>query len=102
MAASAPEVLLSTASYFPDTYEAFRKAAECGYDGVEVMVNHDRRSQTVNAVRDLSELYGVPVLSVHVPCLIVTQHVWGWNPAAKLRRTVEMAEAVEAPTVVVH
>ena len=97
-----PAIVLSTGSYFPNTELAFRMAAELGYDGVEVMVNHDRRSQTVESVRDLSTTYEVPVRAVHVPCLVVSQHVWGWNPEVKLRRSVEMAEAVGAGVVVVH
>lgn len=97
-----PAICLSTGSYFPNTELAFRMAAELGYDGVEVMVNHDRRSQTVESVRELAQQYSMPIRSVHVPCLMVTQHVWGWNPEAKLRRSVEMADAVGAEVVVVH
>jgi sugar phosphate isomerase/epimerase len=97
-----PEILLSTASFFPDTETAFRKAADCGYDGVEVMVNHDKHSQTVDAVRALSDGYGMRIRAVHVPCLVVSQHVWGWSPEVKLRRSVEMAAAVGAEIVVVH
>ena len=95
-------IVLSTASFWPDTELAFRMAAEHGYDGVEVMVNHDRRSQSPESVRALMDEFGMPVRSVHVPCLVVTQHVWGFSPAAKLRRSVEMAKAVGAEVVVVH
>lgn len=98
----APEVVLSTASFFPDTEHGFRMAAECGYDGVEVMVNHDRRSQSVESVLELAARYEVVIRSVHVPCLVVSQHVWGWNPEIKLRRSVEMANEVGADIVVVH
>lgn len=97
-----PRIVLSTGSFFPNTELGFRMAAELGYDGVEVMVTHDRRSQTLESVRKLVEEYGVPVLAVHVPCLVVTQHVWGWNPEAKLRRAAELATALDAPTVVTH
>jgi sugar phosphate isomerase/epimerase len=97
-----PQIVLSTGSFFPNTDLGFRMAAELGYDGVEVMVTHDRRSQTVASVEQLVTTYGVPVTSVHVPCLVVTQHVWGWNPEAKLRRATEMAIALGAATVVTH
>lgn len=97
-----PRIVLSTGSFFPNTQLGFRMAAELGYDGVEVMVTHDRRSQTLESVRQLVEEYSVPVLAVHVPCLVVTQHVWGWNPEAKLRRAAELAAALGAPTVVTH
>lgn len=97
-----PEIVLSTGSYFPNTELGFRMAAECGYDGVEVMVNHDRRSQSPEAVSALADTYGVAVRSVHVPCLMGTQHVWGWNPEVKLRRSVDLARAVGGDVVVVH
>jgi len=97
-----PRIVLSTGSFFPNTELGFRMAAELGYDGVEVMVTHDRRSQTLESVRQLVEEYSVPVLAVHVPCLVVTQHVWGWNPEAKLRRAAELAAGLDAPTVVTH
>ncbi|MBV8961059.1 MAG: sugar phosphate isomerase/epimerase [Actinobacteria bacterium] len=97
-----PSINLSTSSVFPHTELGFRLAAEHGFDGVEVMVNHDRHSQTVEAVQALSAQYGVPIRSVHVPCLVVSQHVWGFNPELKLRRSVEMATAVGADVVVVH
>jgi sugar phosphate isomerase/epimerase len=94
--------VLSTASFFPDTRTAFRMAADCGYDGVEVMVNYDRNSQSVGSVQGLARQYGVPVTAVHVPCLVVSQHVWGFSPEVKLRRSVDMATAVGADVVVVH
>lgn len=97
-----PQIVLSTGSFFPNTELGFRMAAELGYDGVEVMVTHDRRSQTVPNVEHLVTTYGVPVTAVHVPCLVVSQHVWGWNPEAKLRRAAEMAAALDAATVVTH
>ena len=97
-----PQIVLSTGSFFPNTELGFRMAAELGYDGVEVMVTHDRRSQTLEAVQQLVDAYDMPVTAVHVPCLVVTQHVWGWNPEAKLRRAVELATALLAPTVVTH
>lgn len=97
-----PSISLSTSSFFPNTELGFRMAAEHGYDGVEVMVNHDRNSQSVETVQALSATYGVAIRSVHVPCLVISQHVWGFNPEIKLRRSVEMAVAVGADIVVVH
>jgi len=98
----APRIVFSTSSVFPNTELGFRLAAEFGYDGVELMVNHERRSQNVESVLDLVQAHQVPVTAVHVPCLVITQPVWGWDPETKLRKSVEMARAVEASTVVVH
>src|SRR2546423_12933630 len=98
----ATPVVLSTACFPGRTEYGFRMAAEHGYDGVELVVTHDRRSQTAAAVQHLIAEYGMPVRSVHVPCFLLTQHVWGWAPIAKLRRALEMAAIVGAGTVVTH
>ena len=96
-------VLLSTSSVFPEpTAAAFELAATLGYDGLEIMVWTDAVSQDAGALRGLSEHYGVPVLSVHAPCLLVTQRVWSPDPWERLRRSAELAETLGAPTVVVH
>jgi sugar phosphate isomerase/epimerase len=96
-------IVLSTSSTYPEsTASAFEIAARLGYDGVELMVFTDLVSQDVDAVRRLSDHYGVPVLSVHSPCLLITQRVWGNEPWAKLVRSKEAAEKLGATTVVVH
>ena len=96
-------VLLSTSSVFPErTAAAFQLAATLGYDGVEVMVWTDAVSQDAGALAGLAKHYGVPVLSVHAPCLLVTQRVWSADPWERLRRSGEMAEGLGAPTVVAH
>jgi sugar phosphate isomerase/epimerase len=98
-----PPVLLSTSSVFPEpTAAAFEVAAKLGYDGVEVMVWTDKVSQDADALRALSAHYGIPVGAVHAPCLLVTQRVWSPDPAVRLRRAAELADALDAPTVVVH
>lgn len=94
---------LSTASVYPLRAEAaFDYAARLGYDGVELMVWGEPVSQDIGAVRQLSRKYGVPVLSVHAPCLLISQRVWGSNPIAKLERSVRAAAQLDAQTVVVH
>ncbi|KXO96891.1 fructoselysine 3-epimerase (plasmid) [Tsukamurella tyrosinosolvens] len=94
---------LSTASVYPEKLEdAFRYAAETGYDGVELMVWHEGASQDIANVAGLSMRYDVPVLSVHAPCLLISQRVWGPDPMAKLGRAVTAAEDLGADTVVVH
>lgn len=94
---------LSTASVYPQNTEAaFAYAAEIGYDGVELMVWSDPVSQDVAHVAHLSQKYQVPVLSIHAPCLLISQRVWGRDPSAKLVRSVQAAEDLGADTVVVH
>jgi sugar phosphate isomerase/epimerase len=94
---------LSTASVWPRPVEVgFRLAAELGYDGVEVMVWTDRDSQNVARLRGYAGRYGVPVLAVHAPCLLITQRVWSPDPETRLRRAVRTATELGAGTVVVH
>jgi sugar phosphate isomerase/epimerase len=81
---------------------AFEYAARLGYDGVELMIWGEPVSQDIGAVRKLSRRYHVPVLSVHAPCLLISQRVWGSNPIVKLERSVRAAEQLGAQTVVVH
>jgi sugar phosphate isomerase/epimerase len=94
---------LSTSSVFPETTAAgFELAAKLGFDGVEVMVGTDSTSQDPDALIGLSQHYQVPVLSIHAPCLLVTQRVWGTDSWGKLVRAQEVAERLGAATVVVH
>ncbi len=97
------KVGLSTASVYPMKAEAaFEFAANLGYDGVELMVWGESVSQDIDAVAKLSRRYRMPVLSVHAPCLLISQRVWGANPISKLDRSVRAAEKLGAQTVVVH
>jgi sugar phosphate isomerase/epimerase len=94
---------LSTASVYPEsTQVAFEIAASLGYDGIEVMVWTDPVSQDVDALRRLSEYHSMPVLSVHAPCLLLTQRVWSPDPWERLTRSQHAAEALGAQIVVVH
>ncbi len=103
MAGSSIAIGLSTASVYPEKVEAaFRYAAEAGYDGVELMVWAESATQDVGQIAGMSMRYDMPVLSVHAPCLLISQRVWGSDPTAKLARAVNAAEDLDASTVVVH
>lgn len=96
-------ISLSTSSVYPESTTAgFEAAARLGYDGVEVMVGIDDTSADIDAIIGLSERNRIPVVSVHSPCLLITQRVWGTEHWGKLRRSAQMAEAVGAGVVVVH
>ncbi len=101
---SAPaKIALSTVSVYPESAAAaFEIASRLGYDGVEVMVMTDAVSQDPDELRRLSDLYGVPILAIHAPCLLITQRVWGSDPWGKLVRARQAAELFDAQTVVVH
>lgn len=99
----AARVALSTSSVYPESCaDAFEIAARLGYDGVEVMVWTDPVSQDPAALAQLSAHYGIPVLSIHAPTLLVTQRVWGREPWAKLERSLQMAVALGSGAVVAH
>lgn len=99
-----PRVALSSSSVYPLGLEAtFQLAAELGYDGIELMVLSDPATWDLDGVRALSREYDVPVLSLHAPCLLVTQRVWGTlDPWTKLDRSIDLAFELETDVVVVH
>lgn len=88
--------------YPGSTASGFEAASRLGYDGVEVMVGIDDVSADITAVKALSQFHEIPIVSVHSPCLLVTQRVWGTDPWGKLHRSAEMAHEVGASVVVVH
>lgn len=94
---------LSTSSLYPDNAAtAFATALRLGYDAVEVMVWTDPVTREAGALRALSELHGIPIVSVHAPTLLLTQRVWGTDPWEKIDRSIDLALEVGAPTVVLH
>ncbi len=100
---AAIKVALSTSSVYPESVaSAFEVAGLLGYDGVELMVGIDPLAADVDAVERLRDYHQVPVVSVHSPCLLVTQRVWGTDPWAKLERATEAAKQLGANLVVVH
>lgn len=88
--------------YPESTTAGFEAASRLGYDGVEVMVGIDDTSADIEAIERLSRRYRMPVVSVHSPCLLITQRVWGTEHWGKLRKSATMAHAVGAGVVVVH
>ncbi|MDN5795440.1 MAG: sugar phosphate isomerase/epimerase [Intrasporangium sp.] len=94
---------LSTASVYPDNAAtAFATAARLGYTAMEVMVWTDPVTQEPGALRALSELHGIPIVSVHAPTLLLTQRIWGADPWGKVDRSMELALEVGADVVVLH
>ena len=97
------KVGLSTSSVYPETTSsAFELARRLGYDGVELMVGIDPVAADIDAVLKLRDYHQVPVLSVHSPCLLITQRVWGTDPWAKLERSADAARRLGSDVVVVH
>ena len=96
-------VALSTASVYPENCAAaFQHAARLGYDAVEIMVWTDPVTQEAGALRALSELHGIPIVSIHAPTLLISQRIFGVEPWGKVDRSLELAAEVGAETVVLH
>ncbi|OYX55165.1 MAG: hypothetical protein B7Y93_05115 [Micrococcales bacterium 32-70-13] len=94
---------MGTTSVLPRRlHDAFRLAAEAGFDGVEVMVTSDPDTYDPRVIGALSERFGMPVLSIHAPVLFFSTFVFGRNPRVKLERSLALARDVGAATVVVH
>ncbi len=94
---------MGTTSVLPRRlHDAFRLAADAGFDGVEIMVTSDRDTHDARVIRALSERFGMPVLSIHAPVLFFSTFVFGRNPRVKLERSLALARDVGASTVVVH
>ena len=96
------KVALSTSSVYPLTPDhAFALAADLGYDGVEVMVTGNSLSRDGDQLHALTQRFGVPVMAIHAPTLLLTQQVWGgaWN---KIQRSALLAQELGCDTVVVH
>ncbi|WP_425546182.1 sugar phosphate isomerase/epimerase family protein [Agromyces tropicus] len=94
---------MSTTCVYPlEPEHAFRIAKEAGFDGVEIMVTNEATTQDPVALNEMAERYGLPILSIHAPVLLLTHFVWGRDPRVKLAKTAELAKAVGAGSVVVH
>jgi sugar phosphate isomerase/epimerase len=94
---------VSTSSFSPlKLGDSFRLAQDAGADGVEVMVTNDPKTYDPRVLDFLARRFDMPILSIHAPVLLLTQGVFGYDPAEKLARTAELALMMGASTVVVH
>ncbi len=93
---------LSSSSVYPmGVAETFSIAEDLGYDGVEVMVTHRAETQQASVLNEHTWRFGMPVLAIHAPTLLLTQQVWGsaWE---KLERSAALAQEVGCDVVVAH
>ena len=94
---------LSTGSLY--TYgldRVFGLAKEAGFDGVEVLVDGRWDTRQADYLKHLMDRYRVPVVSLHSPFHLIQIPGWEQDPGWRLKRTVELAEALDARVVVVH
>lgn len=96
-------LLASTGPMFAQPLDwALAVLAEAGYDGAELMVTQDVGTQDPEQVAAAADREGVPISAVHGPFLLVTRRVFGTEPVAKARRSLELAGAVGADVMIVH
>jgi sugar phosphate isomerase/epimerase len=98
-----PKLIFSTAPFFRrPVREAFRHAAEAGFESVEVMVTADPYTQEPHLLAPMAKEFGLRVEAIHAPFLLITRRVWGTEPTGKIYRAVHLAEEVGAALVVIH
>jgi sugar phosphate isomerase/epimerase len=98
-----PNLICSTAAFFGrPLQETFGHIAEAGFGGIEVMVTREPATQQADLLRELSEGYGLPIMAIHAPFLLMTRRVWGTDPVGKIDRAVELAQETGTSLVVVH
>ena len=94
---------LSTGSLY--TYgldRVFGLTKEAGFDGIEVLVDGRWDTRQADYLMQLVERYQLPVVSLHSPFHLIRVPGWEQDPLWRLKRTVELAEALGARVVVAH
>ncbi|RME48031.1 MAG: sugar phosphate isomerase/epimerase [Chloroflexi bacterium] len=95
-------IALSTGSLY--TYgldRVFALAADAGFDGLELMVDHRWDTRHVGYLRRLMDRHGVPILAVHSP-FVLSVPGWPRDEPGRIRQSIQLAESVGARVVVAH
>jgi len=79
----------------------FALARQVGFDGIEVIVDSRWDTRQAEYLRRVSANHGLPVASLHAPFVPDIQG-WEQDPLLTLRRTVELAGALDVGIVVAH
>lgn len=95
-------IALSTGSlYSYGTARIFELAAEVGYDGIEILIDHRWDTRQPDYLRRLSADFDLPIVAVHSP-FVADVREWPDDQLGRLRCTVALAQEVGAPVVVTH
>jgi sugar phosphate isomerase/epimerase len=84
------------------TPHAFEVIKGAGAEGIEILVTQSTDTQSPNTLERLANRHDLPIVAVHAPQLLLTRNVFTSNQLEKIRRTVELAKAVGARTIVLH
>ena len=80
----------------------FDLAKEAGFDGIEVLVDGRWDTRQADYLKHLMDRHGLPIVSLHSPFDLIRVPGWEQDPIWRLKRTVELAEALGAQVVVAH
>lgn len=95
-------IALSTGSLHTyGTARTARLAAEAGFDGLELMVDESWDTRDPEYLLEIGRAIPIPILSIHAPFRSRIAG-WGGDEVARLGRSVELARAVGARTIVIH
>jgi sugar phosphate isomerase/epimerase len=78
--------------------KSFQMASELGFDGVELVINGEYWFHKIDFIKDLSNKFNMPILSVHCPLVmsfLFKSKTW-------VDKTFEIANVLEAELVVIH
>jgi sugar phosphate isomerase/epimerase len=95
-------IALSTGSLY--TYgvaRVFELAAQVGFDGIEVLIDHRPDTRDPAYLRRLSSEFDLPLVALHNP-FSHSLSAWPGDQLGRLERTLALANALEVPTVVAH
>ncbi len=85
-----------------DIEDAFAAVRDVGGEGVEILVTQEEETRSPRALERLAQRYDQPIVAIHAPQLLLTRRVYGTDPLEKIRRTTELAKALDVETVVLH
>ncbi|MBI4318916.1 MAG: sugar phosphate isomerase/epimerase [Chloroflexi bacterium] len=97
-----PLVALSTGSlHCYGLARVFALAKLAGFEGVEIMADDRWDTRHPDYLRSLVEAHEMPIVGLHTP-FVESVPGWGRDMVNRVKRTVEVAEALAVPTVVAH
>ena len=82
--------------------EVFAAAHAVGADGVEILVTQNRETQSPEPLERLASRFDLPIVAIHAPLLLLTRRVYTSDPLEKIRRTMDLARALDVKVIVLH
>ncbi|MEM7349106.1 MAG: sugar phosphate isomerase/epimerase [Chloroflexota bacterium] len=99
---STPILLSNGSLYNLDIDSIMALAAETGFAGLELSVDWRWETHRINHLHTLIKRHDLPILTIHSPFVNMPIHGWPNEPVARIKASVQLAEAVGAKVVVVH